>query len=285
MAAAVPARRIRISSATGAAASAALISATVATGRIGLLLGDHHRDRDRRGVGERDVPARHPAAPGERRRPRRDAQRRGPPVRAHDLDVVPREGPDAATECLHGRLLGGEARGEALNVSGRLGALPVGEQARGDRRVSPERGAEARDVDGVDPHAGDQGHSTVTVLARLRGRSTSLPSLRASEYASSWSGTTSTTGARTGSGAFGIRSTWRASPSPRATESASAPGSPLAPSSSLSASGARTTTVAPRAAASATFDNIFSRRGSSTATTTVPGSISASGPCLSSPAG
>jgi len=50
---------------------------------------------------------------------------------------------------------------------------------------------------------------------------------------------------------------------------------------------ATTTMVAPRLFTSAMFDSIFSdsRLRVATATTTVPGSISAIGPCLSSPPG
>src|SRR5690606_5341211 len=82
---------------------------------------------------------------------------------------------------------------------------PAGQRAqrqvllgRGEHPV-PQRGrplqrlAEALDVDDVDADSDDH-HSTVTDLARLRGWSTSWPSLVAKEHAKICSGTVATSG-------------------------------------------------------------------------------------------
>ena len=98
------------------------------------------------------------------------------------LDVGQREGADAGAERLHDRLLGCEARRQALGHVGRaggVGLLGLGEAARREARTAVEQPAEARHVDRVDADADDGAHSTVTVLARLRGRSGSCPCSRA----------------------------------------------------------------------------------------------------------
>ena len=66
-----------------------------------------------------------------------------------------------------------------------VGLLGLGEAAGREARAAVEHPAEARHVDRVDPDADDGArpaldHSTVTVLARLRGRSGSCPCRRAS---------------------------------------------------------------------------------------------------------
>ena len=53
-------------------------------------------------------------------------------------------------------------------------------QRAAKRGAAVEHAAEPRHVDRVDPDADDRAHSTVTVLARLRGRSGSCPCRRAS---------------------------------------------------------------------------------------------------------
>ena len=110
------------------------------------------------------------------------------PGRPAHLDVGEREAPDAGAERLHDGLLGGEPRRQALGHvggSGGVGALGLGEAARRETRAAVEHLPEPRHVDRVDAHADDGtgsagDHSTVTVLARLRGRSGSWPCRRAS---------------------------------------------------------------------------------------------------------
>ena len=109
------------------------------------------------------------------------------PVVRHTSTSVEREAPDAGAERLHHGLLGGEARRQALRHvggSGGVGALGLGEAPLCETRAAVEHLPEPRHVDRVDAHADDGtgsagDHSTVTVLARLRGRSGSWPCRRA----------------------------------------------------------------------------------------------------------
>src|ERR1017187_5817531 len=68
-----------------------------------------------------------------------------------------------------------------------IATLGLGEQALGEPRTAGQRLLEPLDLQQVDP---DGVHSTVTVLARLRGWSTFKPRRRAMWYASSCSGIT-----------------------------------------------------------------------------------------------
>ena len=110
------------------------------------------------------------------------------PVVRHTSTSVERETPDTGAERLHDGLLGGEPCRQALGHvggTGGVGALGLGEAARGETRAAVEHLPEPHHVDRVDAHADDGtgsagDHSTVTVFARFRGRSGSWPCRRAS---------------------------------------------------------------------------------------------------------
>ena len=161
-------------------------------GAHGALLRDDEGDGDAVGVGERQVEG--AGTPGARQLGRRAVQAeerrvacRTLPRRPAHLDVGEREAPDAGAERLHHGLLGGEPRRQALRHvggSGGVGALGLGEAPLCETRAAVEHLPEPRHVDRVDAHADDGtgsagDHSTVTVLARLRGRSGSWPCRRA----------------------------------------------------------------------------------------------------------
>ena len=111
-----------------------------------------------------------------------------------DLNRAPRGGAHAAAQGLEYRLLRGEARRESFGLGVGVGAFGVGEESLRETRVTLERQREAGHVHDVHAHAHGRHYSTVTVLARLRGRSTLRPRLRAMAYAKIWSGTMSTMG-------------------------------------------------------------------------------------------
>ena len=110
------------------------------------------------------------------------------PGARHDLDVGQREGAQADAERLHDGLLGREAGRQALGRGPSNRPASARSASVKSRAAKPgpagQHAAEPRHVDGVDTHADDAAaktaaHSTVTVLARLRGRSTSCPCRRA----------------------------------------------------------------------------------------------------------
>ena len=111
---------------------------------------------------------------------RRAAPRWARPTRSSTTSIdrhgaAPR--PDA--EGLEDRLLRGKTGRQTLGSIVRVAALTVGEESLGHSGTTLERGAKAGDVDQVDADAFGGHYSTVTVLARLRGRSTLRPSPRA----------------------------------------------------------------------------------------------------------
>jgi hypothetical protein len=107
----------------------------------------------------------------------------GGPVAPQHLDLA--EAPGLEPQRLGDRLLGAEARGQVLTGTAprsRVLALGVGEQSRGEPGPALQRLLETLDLEQVDPDPGRAGgqrelrcHSTVTVLARLRGWSTLQP--------------------------------------------------------------------------------------------------------------
>src|SRR6185503_8535668 len=99
-----------------------------------------------------------------------------------------------AVELLH-------QRGQPLGLRFHLGSV-VRAEDRGE--AQPEKEGES----GAGDEALHDDHSTVTAFARLRGLSTSLPSVTAIWYARSWSGTTVTMG-ETSSAVSGTSMTWR----------------------------------------------------------------------------
>src|ERR1019366_3179219 len=216
------------------------------------------------------MPPAHPGPTGQAGRRRVQDQRRRLEAVPNHFHLVKAERAEADAEGLHGGLLGGKAgRKPRDGVVGGPGvaALAFREQPVDEVRPTGQHQAEPIAVHGVDAHAhepprchrrghkplcrrlGECGHrrgtavdrhSTVTTLARLRGRSTSWPWRRASEKANSCRGTTSTIGANrySVSGTHRPASAWRAV--------------------SWSPSLATSTTVAPRLLTSATFAIIFS---------------------------
>ena len=112
-----------------------------------------------------------------------------PPATADHLDVLEVDLTEADAESLHHGLLGGEApRQRAVRRLG--GAAALEQRALGGREeplVEPgaarHAGGHPLDRDQVDADADDRcgvlAHSTVTVLARFLGRSTSRPRARA----------------------------------------------------------------------------------------------------------
>src|SRR5215213_350125 len=214
---------------------------------------------------------------------------RGPAVPgAHHGGVGPAQA-DRRAERLGERLLGREPRSQRHH---RQVALSVGEQPLEQARGPGQRLAEAFDVHDVDADAHDhaapaarsrsiratrpcllnRAYSTVTDLARLRGWSMSRPLAIASSPAKTCRGTVVTSGASR----VGVRGT---------STSVSAYGA-----TSVSPSSAMTIVRAPRARISWMLETTLpcseSRpRGDGTTTNTgSPSSISAIGPCLSSPA-
>jgi hypothetical protein len=104
-----------------------------------------------------------------------DARR---PALAHDLDLLPAQ--HVERQRLGHRLLGAEAGGQVHGGTGaalRVGALAAGEQALGQARTPGDGPLQALDLQEID--ADPVHHSTVTVLARLRGWSTFRPRRRA----------------------------------------------------------------------------------------------------------
>ncbi len=122
------------------------------------------------------------------------------------FDRAPGSSPYPHAKRFQHRFLRGEARGQSFGTILRVSALAFGEEAIDDSRVTLQRSRKARDVNEVDANAASRHYSTVTVLARLRGRSTLRPRPRAIVYAKSCSGTTSTMGLKSGSVA-GTRNT------------------------------------------------------------------------------
>src|SRR5580658_7454397 len=131
---------------------------------------------------------------GHRKMQGRDAQRlrelagrrvqqhaRRPGVVEGHLDRTPGSRPHPDAKGLHHCLFGGKAGSEALGPSARVALLLLREETIRDTRMSLEREPKSRDVNDVDADAHRRHYSTVTVLARLRGRSTFLPSPRAME--------------------------------------------------------------------------------------------------------
>src|SRR5690606_4690178 len=174
-----------------------------------------------------------------------------------------------AAEGLHERLLGGEAPGERAQ---RQRAFALGEQALPQPRGAGDGPLEPGQIDHVDTQSDDHAHSTVTDFARLRGWSTSRPFAVASSMPKMCSGTTESSGSKNGSES-GTRTTSSANGT-----TATSPSSAIA------------ITRAPRARISWMFETTFlcsdfGSRGLGTTTNTIwPGSMSAIGPCLSSPA-
>ena len=141
------------------------------------------------GVGERD---RHRDPPGRRGRGRRAAQQRlrarrrwpPPPRRGSSSRAAPAPSPPPPW-----RRSAPPGAGRAA-PGGRVLALGVGEQALGEAGAALQGPLQAVDLEQVEA----DGHSTVTVLARLRGWSTFRPRPRAMWYASSCSGITASSG-------------------------------------------------------------------------------------------
>src|SRR5437660_1453599 len=106
---AAPARSMRISTGSGAAASIAFISSGVTTGiTVSISQGNNHGLGGALRVGERDPPTGHAAVFRQRRGRAGDDERgRAGPVVACDSDVVKRERAEPDAEGLHRRLLGG----------------------------------------------------------------------------------------------------------------------------------------------------------------------------------
>ncbi len=104
---------------------------------------------------------------------------RGAGFVAHHLDAAPRRRTDAGTDALQHRLLGREARGQPLRSGAGVATLALGEQPLDETGTALEDPSEARHVHQVHADAEGRHYSTVTVLARLRGRSTFRPRPRA----------------------------------------------------------------------------------------------------------
>ncbi len=119
---------------------------------------------------------------------------------------TPRRRADANPERLQHGLFRGEARREPFGLSVGVTAFAVGEEAFGEPRVTFESQRKSSDVHEVDSDVLCRHYSTVTVFAKLRGRSMLRPSPLAMAYAKSCKGTTSTMGENIGSVA-GTRST------------------------------------------------------------------------------
>ena len=94
------------------------------------------------------------------------------------LNVVQSRRAESNTEGLPGGFFGREASGEALGSLRALGLLTLAKKPRNEPRATLQDNSEALHVYEVEADA-DRSHSTVTVLARLRGRSTLRPLARA----------------------------------------------------------------------------------------------------------
>ena len=119
---------------------------------------------------------------------------------------TPRRRANAHLEGLEYRFLRRESRGESLGARASVALFAGGKESLDETGMALERQSKARDVDEVDANAPRTHYSTVTVLARLRGRSILRPSPFATEYAKSCKGITSTMGENIGSVA-GTRNT------------------------------------------------------------------------------
>jgi len=116
-----------------------------------------------------------------------------------DLDRTPRRHPRTDAQSLEDSLFRGEAGGQTFGLGMSVATFTVSEKPLDDPGVTREREAKAIDVNEIDADSGRGHYSTVTVLARLRGRSTLRPSPRAIVYAKICNGTTSTIGVKSGS--------------------------------------------------------------------------------------
>ena len=119
---------------------------------------------------------------------------------------TPRRRAEADPERLQHGLFRGETRREPFGLSAGVSAFAVGEEAFGEPRVAFKSQPKASDVHEIDTNILGRHYSTVTVFAKLRGRSMLRPSPLAMAYAKSCKGTTSTMGENIGSVA-GTRST------------------------------------------------------------------------------
>src|SRR6478752_1091741 len=243
-------------------------------------LRDHHGRRHPRVMAERHVPVPYAQPGGACGDGAADPQPGLPAVLDVHLGVRPEQSAGRAERLREGLLRGepGGERGGAPPLTAGQQQLPFHEEPFGQLRRTLQRRVEPFDLGHVDPDPDDHArsliprYSTVTDFARLRGWSTSLPRAVASSQAKTWSGTVDTSG-WSSVGVMGIRIRWSAYGT-----TASSPSS------------AMTMVRAPRALISWMFDTILScssdrPRGDGTTTTTGrPSSMSAIGPCLSSPA-
>src|ERR1019366_4356891 len=119
--------------------------------------------------------------------------------RALHFDRLPGHRAGADAQGFHDRLFDGEARGESFGLAAGVALFALGEESIDDSWSAPENDLKSRHVDDVDADT-DCGHySTVTVLARFRGRSTLRPSPRATAEANICKETTPTIGVNIGS--------------------------------------------------------------------------------------
>lgn len=96
-----------------------------------------------------------------------------------DFDRAPGGDARANAQRFQHRFLGGKARGQTLGLGVGVSSFSVGEESIEDARTALYDEAKTININNVDADPGRDHYSTVTVLARLRGRSTLRPSPRA----------------------------------------------------------------------------------------------------------
>jgi len=119
---------------------------------------------------------------------------------------TPRRRANANLEGLEDRLFRRESSGESLGARASVALFGVREESLDETGMALERQAKSRNVHEIDANALRGHYSTVTVLAKLRGRSMLRPSPFATEYAKICNGMMSTMGENIGSVA-GTRNT------------------------------------------------------------------------------
>lgn len=99
-------------------------------------------------------------------------------VRRH-FNGMPRRRADADAKRLQYRFLRSKSRRESFRSRLGIAALAVSEETLRETRMAFQRQRESRDVDEIDTNVSCRHYSTVTVFAKLRGRSMLRPSPRA----------------------------------------------------------------------------------------------------------
>lgn len=95
------------------------------------------------------------------------------------FDGTPRRRANADSKCLEHRFFRGKTRRESFGTSLGVSTFALGKESFRETRVAFERQGKTRDVHEINANVPRRHYSTVTVLAKLRGRSMFRPSPRA----------------------------------------------------------------------------------------------------------